>query len=423
MTWMLTGGAGYIGAHIVRAFDAAGLPVVVLDDLSTGIRANVPPDVPFVQASVGDSDAVRAALREHGVTGVLHLAAKKAVGESVEQPLLYWDENVGGMRTLLQSCVDEGVDRVLFSSSAAVFGEPPVELVTEETVTVPISPYGETKLVGEWMLRDLANAVPLRWAALREHRVTGVLHLAAQKAVAESVAKPLLYWDENVGGMRSLLQSCLDEGVDRVLFSSSAAVFGNPPVDFVTEETAVAPMSPYGETKLVGEWMLRDLAAATGLRWAALRYFNVAGTGAPELADRSVNNLVPMTFRALTDGRNPQLFGDDYDTRDGSCIRDYIHVVDLAEAHAAAAARLDEAPMGEVFNVGRGEGVTVSEVFATVREVTGIDFTVDVVGRRAGDPAAYFADATKIGKELGWTARLDLADMVRSAWEAWQQRD
>ena len=252
--------------------------------------------------------------------------------------------------------------------------------------------------------------------------MTGVLHLAAQKAVAESVAKPLLYWDENVGGMRSLLQSCLDEGVDRVLFSSSAAVFGNPPVDFVTEETPVAPMSPYGETKLVGEWMLRDVAAATGLRWAALRYFNVAGAGAPELADRSVNNLVPMTFQALTEGRNPQLFGDDYDTRDGSCIRDYIHVVDLAEAHAAAAARLDEAPMGEVFNVGRGEGVTVSEVFATVREVTGIDFTVDVVGRRAGDPAAYFADATKIGKELGWTARLDLTDMVRSAWEAWQQR-
>jgi len=318
MTWMLTGGAGYIGAHIARAFQDIDLPVVVLDDLSSGVRENVPDGVPFVEASVSDADAVRAALREHGVTGVLHLAAKKAVGESVEQPLLYWDENVGGMRSLLQSCVDEGVGRVLFSSSAAVYGEPPVELVDETTVTVPISPYGETKLVGEWMLRDLAAAQPLRWAALR--------------------------------------------------------------------------------------------------------YFNVAGAGAPELADRSVNNLVPMTFQALTEGRNPQLFGDDYDTRDGSCIRDYIHVVDLAEAHAAAAARLDEAPIGEVFNVGRGEGVTVSEVFATVREVTGIDFTVDVVGRRAGDPAAYFADATKIGKELDWTARLDLTDMVRSAWEAWQQR-
>ena len=317
MTWMLTGGAGYIGAHIVRAFQDADLPVMVLDDLSTGIRENVPADVPFVQATVGDSEAVRAAIREHRVTGVLHLAAKKAVGESVTEPLLYWDENVGGMRSLLQSCLDEGVDRLLFSSSAAVYGEPPVELVNEDTVTVPIS--------------------------------------------------------------------------------------------------------PYGETKLVGEWMLRDLAAANSLRWAALRYFNVAGAGAPELGDRSVNNLVPMAFQALTDGRNPQLFGDDYPTRDGSCIRDYIHVVDLAEAHAAAARRLDEEPMGEVFNVGRGEGITVKEVLETVREVTGVDFEVEVVGRRAGDAPVYFADATKIGKQLGWTARLDLTDMVRSAWDAWQK--
>ena len=318
MTWLLTGGAGYIGAHIVRAFQAVDLPVVVLDDLSTGVRENVPPDVPFVQASVADGTAVRAALREHRVSGVLHLAAKKAVGESVEQPLLYWDENVGGMRALLQSCVDEGVDRVLFSSSAAVYGEPPVELVTEETVTGPISPYGETKLVGEWMLRDLATAQPLRWAALR--------------------------------------------------------------------------------------------------------YFNVAGAGAPALADRSVNNLVPMVLQALAAGRNPQLFGDDYPTRDGSCVRDYIHVVDLAEAHAAAARRLDEADIGEIYNVGRGEGVTVKEVLDEVRRVTGDDFTVDVVGRRAGDAPAYFADATKIGKDLGWQARLDLSDMVRSAWEASQAR-
>jgi UDP-glucose 4-epimerase len=129
-----------------------------------------------------------------------------------------------------------------------------------------------------------------------------------------------------------------------------------------------------------------------------------------------------MTFEALSAGRNPQLFGDDYDTRDGSCIRDYIHVVDLADAHAAAARRLDEVEMGEVYNVGRGEGVSVKEVFETVRKVTGIDFTYDVVGRRAGDPAAYFADPAKINDQLGWTARLDLDDMVRSAWESWQTR-
>ncbi len=315
---MLTGGAGYIGAHIVRAFQAIDLSVVVLDDLSSGVRDNVPDDVPFVQASVGDRDTVGAAIREHGVTGVLHLAAKKAVAESVEKPLLYWDENVGGMRALLQTCVDEGVDRVLFSSSAAVFGEPPVELVTEQTVTVPISPYGETKLVGEWILRDLATAQPLRWAALR--------------------------------------------------------------------------------------------------------YFNVAGTGAPELADRSVSNLVPLALGALLSGKNPQLFGDDYPTRDGSCIRDYIHVVDLADAHAAAARRLDEGDLGEVYNVGRGEGVTVKEVLQTVREVTGMDFTVDVVGRRAGDAPSYYADASKIRDQLGWQTRLGLTDMVSSAWDAMRAR-
>ncbi|HEX7187510.1 MAG TPA: GDP-mannose 4,6-dehydratase, partial [Actinomycetes bacterium] len=151
-------------------------------------------------------------------------------------------------------------------------------------------------------------------------------------------------------------------------------------------------------------------------------YFNVAGTGSPELADRSIANLIPMTFDALSAGRNPQLFGDDYDTRDGSCVRDYIHVVDLADAHAAAAARLDDGALREVYNVGRGEGVTVKEVFETVREVTGIDFAVDVVARRAGDPAAYFADASKIGDQLGWTAHLDLRDMVASAWEGWQKR-
>ncbi|MGH8938484.1 MAG: GDP-mannose 4,6-dehydratase, partial [Actinomycetes bacterium] len=138
------------------------------------------------------------------------------------------------------------------------------------------------------------------------------------------------------------------------------------------------------------------------------------------LADRRVANLVQMTFESISSGRNPQLFGDDYDTRDGSCIRDYIHVDDLAHAHAVAASRLDEGPLGEVYNVGRGEGITVKEVFDAVRRVIGVDFDVDLVGRRAGDPPAYFADPTKIGRDLGWKARLDLPEMVRSAWEGWQ---
>ncbi|MBA3234225.1 MAG: UDP-glucose 4-epimerase GalE [Propionibacteriales bacterium] len=318
MTWLLTGGAGFIGAHIVRAFQRAGLPVVVLDDLSTGIRENVPDDVPLVEASVTDGEAVGKAIQEHDVDAVLHLAAKKAVGESVENPLLYWRENVGGMQSLLATCVDSGVRRVLFSSSAAVYGTPPDDLVTEQTPT--------------------------------------------------------------------------------------------------------SPMSPYGATKLVGEWMLRDAGVAHGLRWIALRYFNVAGTGAPELADRSVTNLVPLTLQALSEGRNPQLFGDDYDTRDGSCIRDYIHVIDVAEAHVAAARRLEQAEAADLYNVGRGEGVTVKEVFEAVRRVTGTDFVYDVAGRRPGDPAAYFATPDRIAADLGWSARLDLDAMVQSAWDAWPSR-
>ncbi|RKS75681.1 UDP-glucose 4-epimerase [Motilibacter peucedani] len=317
-TWLLTGGAGYIGAHIVRALADAGLRAVVLDDLSTGVPARLAPDVPLVQANILDTDAVRAALREHSATGVVHLAAKKAAGESVE--------------------------------------------------------------------------------------------------------KPLLYWRENSEGTRSLLEAMDAEGVDKLVFSSSSSVYGEPETDEVDEDAPTRPVSPYGETKLVSEWMIRDLGAASDLRWAALRYFNVAGAGAPELGDRGVFNLVPLVFEAISTGGRPKVFGDDYDTRDGSCIRDYIHVADLAEAHVAAAQKLTEGPLRGAFNIGRGEGSTVKEVLATVREVTGIEFDYDVVGRRGGDPSKVVAVAAKAERELGWTAKRDLRDMVASAWEAWQGR-
>ncbi len=315
-TWLLTGGAGYIGAHVIRALQNAGFGVVVLDDMSSGVRARVPDDVPLVEASVLDRERVAAALREHAIDGVVHLAAKKAVGESMEQPLLYYRENVGGFESLLRAMLDTGVDKMVFSSSAAVWGTPANERVTEDEPTNPISPYGETKLVCEWMLRAAARA--------------------------------------------------------------------------------------------------------SGVRWASLRYFNVAGAGAPELGDTSVANLIPLVFQALTSGKKPQVFGDDYPTRDGTCVRDYIHVVDLAEAHVAAARRLDEGPMGEIYNIGRGEGVTVKEVLEVARRVTGQDFEYDVAGRRAGDPAAYFADPAKGERDLGWKATRDLEDMVASAWEAWR---
>jgi UDP-glucose 4-epimerase len=320
MTWLLTGGAGYIGAHIIRALRAAGLRVVVLDDLSTGLPERVPAEVPLVEASVLDREAVVETLRDHEIRGVVHLAAKKAAGESVERPLHYYAENV-----------------------------------------------------------------------------TGFAHL---------------------------LEAMVEADVERIVFSSSSSVYGNVEDDYVREDAPTRPESPYGETKLICEWLLRDVARAHGMRYASLRYFNVAGAGDPDLGDTGVFNLIPMTFQALTEGRPPQVFGDDYPTRDGSCIRDYIHVADLADAHVAAARSLEEAPLefGEFYNVGRGEGSTVKEVMATVRRVIGRDFEYVVTARRAGDPAKVVALADKIRAELGWVAKYDLEDMVASAWDAWQHR-
>ena len=314
---MVTGGAGYIGANIVRALREQGYGVVVFDDLSTGERRKVPADVPLVDASVLDRASVEKAIREHEVAGVIHMAAKKAVGESVERPLHYYRENVGGLLSLLEAMGDVGVKKIVYSSSAATFGMPDDE-------------------------------------------------------------RPL------------------------------------------TEEYHCRPINPYGETKLIGEWLMCDVAAAQGLDWVSLRYFNVAGSGAPDLGDTGVFNLIPLVFRALSQGKHPQVFGDDYDTPDGSCVRDYIHVTDLADAHVAAVKRLERGPANEIFNVGRGEGVSVKQVLDAVRAVTGGDFTYDVVARRGGDPARLVASADKIGRALHWEAKYDLTDMVRSAWEAWQ---
>jgi len=318
---MVTGGAGYIGAHIVRALRERGHDVVVLDDLSTGERRKVGADVAFVEASVLDRPAVEKALREHEVTGVVHMAAKKAVGESVERPLHYYRENVDGLLSLLEAMDEAGTAKMVYSSSAATFGMPDDE-------------------------------------------------------------------------------------------------------QLLTEDYACRPINPYGETKLIGEWLMRDVAAAATLDWVSLRYFNVAGAGAPELGDTGVFNLIPMVFRALTTGRAPQVFGDDYPTPDGSCIRDYLHVTDLADAHVAAVRVLEQSaggdPMGVVYNVGRGRGVSVLEVMAAVQQVTGLEFTPEVVARRSGDPARLVASADRIRADLGWTADRDLTAMVSSAWDAWQ---
>jgi UDP-glucose 4-epimerase len=317
MTWLLTGGAGYIGAHVVRSLTASGREVVVLDDLSTGLVRKVPSGVPLVRLDVCDRDAVAGALVEHGVTGVIHLAAKKAVGESVERPHFYYRQNVEGAISLTEAMVSAGVRRLVYSSSAAVYGDVDVDLVLESTPTLPVSPYGETKLVGEW----------------------------------------------------------------------------------------------------VG----RDLAVAEGLSVVALRYFNVAGAGGSDLGDVGAFNLIPMVLRAHTRGERPQIFGDDYPTPDGTCVRDYIHVADLADAHVAAAARTEtDEPGFAAYNIGRGVGSSVREVLASVSTALGLDLDVEVTARRPGDPARLVGSAERARDDLGWTASRSLDDMTASAWAAWQ---
>jgi UDP-glucose 4-epimerase len=314
-SWLVTGGAGYIGAHVVKAMRERDEPTVVIDDLSTGDVRRVG-DAPLVVGSVLDTALVREIIREHDVRGIVHIAGKKQVGESV--------------------------------------------------------------------------------------------------------AEPVLYYRENVGGVVSLLDAAVAEGVESFVFSSSASVYGMPDVDLVTEDTPGTPMSPYGESKLVGEWMTRAVALATGLRVVSLRYFNVAGSAAPDLGDPSVFNLIPLALRALTAGEAPKVFGDDYATPDGTCIRDYVHVADVADAHLAAMRHLQGGGASATYNVGRGEGSSVREVLRAVAEATGIRTEPVIVARRPGDPARAIAAVDRIRAELGWSARYGLDETVTSAWEAWQ---
>ncbi|MBM7504186.1 UDP-glucose 4-epimerase GalE [Agromyces aurantiacus] len=315
MSWLVTGGAGYIGSHVVRAFRAQGIDTVVVDDLSSGRRAFVPEGVPFVEGSILDGSLLERAMAEHDVVGVVHLAGFKYAGVSVQRPLHTYQQNVTGTATLL-------------------------------------------------------------------------------------------------GAMEATR-------VDRIVFSSSAAVYGTPDVDLVTEDTPKHPESPYGESKLIGEWLLADQGRATGLRHTSLRYFNVVGSGTDEVFDPSPHNLFPLVFDALLAGRTPRINGVDYPTPDGTCVRDYIHVADLADAHVAAARRLDAAePLEAVYNLGSGDGVSVGEIMREVAEVTGIDFRPEHGPRREGDPARIVASGELAARDLDWRMRHSLSEMVASAWAA-----
>jgi len=317
MTVLVTGGAGYIGSHIVRAFRLAGLDCVVVDDFSSGHREFVPDGVPLIDNSILESTIMAKAMVEHEVEAVVHLAGFKYAGVSVHRPLHTYEQNVQGMVSLLQAMHEADVDKIVFSSSAAVYGTPDVDIVTEQTPTSPESPYGESKLIGEWLLRDAAKAFPLHHTSLR--------------------------------------------------------------------------------------------------------YFNVVGSAVPDLYDSSPHNLFPLVIDALIDGRTPRINGDDYPTPDGTCVRDYIHVADLADAHVVAAQKLLAGmELEPIYNLGSGDGVSVRQIMTAVAEATGIDFEPEIVERRPGDPARIVASGELAARDLGWAMRHSIADMVTSAWQARQ---
>lgn len=276
---------------------------------------------------------------------------------------------------------------------------------------------GDAPLIEQDVTAD--GAVEVLEREMRERGVKAVIHFAAHKQVGESVEKPEMYWHDNIGGLANVLDAAARAGVRDFVFSSSAAVYGTPDVDLVDEELECRPINPYGATKYVGEWMLADAERAHGMRTVALRYFNVAGAGSPELADSLVMNLVPIVLDTLECGKNPKVFGNDYDTPDGTCIRDYVHVEDLADAHVAALGYLEnDEREHRVFNVGTGKGSSVLEVIDAIGRAMDIEITPEIAPRRAGDPARLVCSTERIEKALGWKSSKDLDDIVRSAVEA-----
>ena len=318
---LVTGGAGYVGSHVVLAFRDAGYPLVVLDDLSTGLRMAVPSGTPFVKGDVGDSATVSRVIREYGVKTVIHLAARSSVPESIGQPLDYYNNNTIKSELLLRSCLCSGVESFLFASSAAVYGAPSV--------------------------------MPVR------------------------------------------------------------------------EDTPALPLHPYGRSKLATEWMLGDVAPRHGMRYAALRYFNVAGadlSGRAGQSSRGAAHLVKAACAAAVgacDGLT--VFGTDYKTPDGTCVRDYIHVSDLAAAHVAVLQGLQAGHPGGVFNCGADRGASVREVIDAVGRAAGTCFLVREAARRVGDPAILVGDSSLLRSEFSFSPRFDDLGLIALTAVAWER--
>ncbi len=314
MTTLVTGGAGYIGSHTVRLLTSQGRDVVVLDSLELGDRSRIP-GVPFVEADIADERAIEKACRKYGVQDVIHFAAYKAVGESMEQPLRYYNNNVAG-----------------------------------------------------------------------------------------SIA---------------LVHALLANGVERIVFSSSAAVYGNPDHVPVNEDAPLRPESVYAETKVHVERFLTS-CNAIGLRSVSLRYFNAAGASADSSIGENWDmsqNLIPLVMKAILGASGPvRVFGNDYPTPDGTCLRDYIHVEDLAQAHINALYYLATGGKSMACNVGTGQASSVLDVLRMAEEVSGRSVPHEIAPRRPGDPTTVFADPTLVRAVLGWRATHDLREIVSSAW-------
>ncbi|RCW82763.1 UDP-glucose 4-epimerase GalE [Phyllobacterium bourgognense] len=323
MSVLVTGGAGYIGSHMVLALKDAGRSVVVLDDLSCGFSWLVPEDVPFIEGDVGDQALVRDVIRTHGVTAILHFAGSIVVPDSVRDPLFYYRNNTVQSRSLIEAAIAEGIEHFIFSSTAAVYGEPEKTPITEEMPHQPISPYGTSKLMTEWMLRDAAAAHP----------------------------------------------------------------------DF---------------------------------NYVALRYFNVAGADPQLRSGQSfprATHLIKIASQAATGERSHiEVYGTDYPTADGTCIRDYIHVGDLAQAHLCALNYLEAGGKSTSANCGYGYGYSVLEIIDAVKRVSGVDFSVRMAPRRAGDPAILVAGNDRVCKEFGFSPKRADLDLIVGDALAWERK-